>query len=156
VHDLATVLLRHTLTTGCHYDWLLEDPAAPPGRGLLVAVRIPRPSEHWHAATTAATAAAVTMLAVALPPHRRRYLHYQGPLTDRRGHVVRVDAGRCRPLLWTDHRRVLAVTTPRFQGRVNWTRLTADRWQLAFTGAADPACRITAATPWTRDAPRVS
>ncbi len=122
--DFATVLLRHTLTTGSHYDWLLEDPSAPPGRGSLVAARLPQPSDRWRATGT--------MLAVALPPHRRRYLHHQGPLDGRRGRVVRIDAGRCRPVLWTVHRRLLSVATPQFHGLVDWTRLTADRWRLAM------------------------
>jgi hypothetical protein len=124
VRDLATVLLRHTLTSGQHHDWLLEDPGAPPGCGLLVAVRVPYAAEHWSAAGT--------MLAVALPAHRRRYLEYQGPLTDRRGSVVRVDAGRCRPLLWTGRGRLVEVSLRGHHGLVQWTRLTADRWCLAL------------------------
>lgn len=30
-----------------------------------------------------------------LPPHRKAYLTYQGPVSDNRGEVTRIDKGRC-------------------------------------------------------------
>jgi hypothetical protein len=35
---------------------------------------------------------------VLIAPHRRAYLHYQGPLSDQRGRVERVDEGEMNPL----------------------------------------------------------
>lgn len=127
------VLLHHTLTGGSHYDWLLEHPTTPPG-GLLEAVRLPQPADRWLAVGT--------MLAVALPPHRRRYLRFQGSLSGRRGRVLRIDRGRCQPLLWTDHRRLLTVTTTLFHGLVHWTRLGAERWRLASLSEDTAQCRF--------------
>ncbi|MEX0774443.1 MAG: hypothetical protein WD042_01890 [Phycisphaeraceae bacterium] len=121
--QLPTVLLRHDLSTGAHYDWLLADPLDP--AGLLWAGRVTRPSWSW--------AAIDTWHIQQIAPHRRLYLTYQGPLQPRhgqgRGYVCRVDQGYALPRLWTAQRRILTLKTRYFQGEIHFHRLDADRWQ---------------------------
>ena len=38
----------------------------------------------------------------ALPDHRLAYLEYEGPVSNGRGRVARVDAGIYEPLIWTE------------------------------------------------------
>ncbi len=83
-------MLEHAQRGGLHYDWLLEDPRDP--AGPLVAFRVAVPWEHW--ARTGA------IMLTALPPHRRRYLDYQGPLSGARGSVRRVGRGLAGVRRW--------------------------------------------------------
>jgi len=83
---VATVVLRHVTRAGAHFDWLLEDPAAPTGRGRLVTFRLAIEPAKWPTDRP--------ILATRLADHRRAYLRYEGPISDDRGRVVRLDAGR--------------------------------------------------------------
>lgn len=81
---LPTVILRHTLPNGdMHYDWLLaRDPA---GVQPLIAFRASvRPDE-----VPVDSAIALERIA----DHRPRYLTYEGPISDDRGHVMQVARG---------------------------------------------------------------
>ena len=84
-----TVVLRHTLPDGSsHYDWMLEPPgAAQDGENArtLVTFRLmelPTPDRPIDAEL--------------LPPHRWKYLHYEGEVSGGRGAVERVMEGECR------------------------------------------------------------
>ena len=74
---LQYVVLRHDGVDHPHYDLLFE---ISPG-SLLAAWR----SESWPPGDGAL---------VPLPPHRRRYLSYEGPIEGNRGVVKRVAEGR--------------------------------------------------------------
>lgn len=95
-----TVVLRHDLPDGSHhFDWLIEpmgpgaatagDAAAEPDRRELIAWRLP---DSPHAA------ALMTTEADRLPPHRRLYLDYEGPISRGRGSVRRVAGGEAEVL----------------------------------------------------------
>ncbi|MCC7204211.1 MAG: hypothetical protein IT441_03970 [Phycisphaeraceae bacterium] len=116
---LACVILRHSSSQGCHYDWLFEQPVARE-TSLLWAARSAHAPRAWSAVGRWALDA--------LPPHRRLYLNYQGPLSRQRGRVVRMDGGWCRDRLWTPHRILLDVHLRQFTGLVELERLTPERW----------------------------
>lgn len=118
---LPTVLLQHVRREDTHHDWLI---APPPGRqphAMLWAARAERPSSHWGECRR--------FLLTALPPHRRRYLTYQGPISAGRGAVRRVDRGHVIPLRWTQSHLVLDTHFEYFTGRIHLTRLTPTRWR---------------------------
>lgn len=82
-------ILEHT-HQGIHWDFLVED-----GDALRT----------W--AVDAPIVADADLPARALPPHRRVYLDYEGPISGDRGTVLRFDAGTCRVLTWDeDHARI--------------------------------------------------
>ncbi|MDX2016374.1 MAG: hypothetical protein SFY95_01885 [Planctomycetota bacterium] len=75
------VLLRHELPEGSwHFDWMLERPGS--GASALRTFRVLVRPDH-----------APEFPAESLPDHRRIYLHYEGPVSNNRGHVTRVAAG---------------------------------------------------------------
>lgn len=129
-----TVVLRHDLPDGSHhYDWLIEpmgsaaaaaddDAMADPDRRELIAWRLPHPPDG---------AAESSMKADRLPPHRRRYLDYEGPISGGRGSVRRVSSGEAE---------VLTDSADRFEARGRM----ADR---AFSMAATPAAE-SGASAW--------
>jgi hypothetical protein len=131
---LPTVLLRHqahglspAVPAGTHYDWLMGDPADPGGR--LWAARTEAPSDAWERLRQ--------WDLHELPPHRRIYLDFEGPLSGGRGIVARVDQGTATPVLWSGSRRVLDLRLDRCRGRVVLVRLGPDLWR-AQLGAEDP------------------
>jgi hypothetical protein len=134
---LPTVVLHHRTTAGSHHDWLLADPEEP--LGLLWAGRIPAPPRSW--------AAVGTWPVHPLPPHRRRYLTYQGPLTGGRGVVRRCAAGLHRPLRWSATRRWLVVRFPGCRGRVLLERWGGGLWRARWDGAVDDEGPVPASPP---------
>jgi hypothetical protein len=118
--DLPTVLLRHDLPDGSHhFDWLLATPADPDG--LLWGGRVGLPSDQW-------IKAGQWDLEV-LPPHRRRYLQYEGLLSDNRGSVRRVDEGSISVIEWTDHLIVVDLAMKHCRGRVEVSRVDATHYR---------------------------
>ena len=123
---LRTVLLHHTgAPQGDHFDWLLEDPrttqqpAAPLWTGRVV-----HPSSLWHSLRM--------WDLIPLPPHRHDYLTYEGPLTDNRGSVKRVDQGTFTAEEWADDHIVISVKMNLFTGNVDLRRTGPERWQAAL------------------------
>jgi hypothetical protein len=123
MHPLATAIIEHTTATGVHYDWLIEDPSledpqSPHAR--LWTARVYHPPAHW---------AAVKRLDLqVLPPHRRAYLTYQGPVSGDRGRVRRIASGVIHPLLWTPSRLRLSADLDNFTGIIDAHDLGAARW----------------------------
>jgi len=111
-----TVLLEHAQADGTHYDWLI----ARPGEERLWTARVASPGSQW--------AALGRFTLDVLPPHRRDYLTYEGPVSGGRGTVRRVDAGTVRIVSWDEAGAVLDVAMQQFRGRVRLTVQTADRW----------------------------
>jgi|GEM_PF-2460971 len=100
-----TTLLAHHAPTGFHYDWLIDPPQPeaattghPEPRELpkLWTARVGLLWEDW--------AAAGVITAHALPPHRRRYLNWSGPLSGDRGHVAVAARGHLTPRTWGNTR----------------------------------------------------
>jgi len=82
-----TVLLRHELPDGSwHFDWLLEHTDHPDP--LLAAFRVWVPVHSTGA-----------FEAQRMQDHRALYLEYEGPLSQGRGSVVRVQTGACKILV---------------------------------------------------------
>jgi len=111
-----TVLLRHTAPQGVHHDWLI----ARPGCDRLWTARVQPSSADWARLTS--------FTLTRLPPHRRLYLTYEGPLTDGRGHVERVDEGTVHILDWQDHTIRLEVAMDHFVGRIDLQKCDKTTW----------------------------
>jgi hypothetical protein len=117
-----TVILRHNLPDGAwHRDWLLEMPDAgvDPDARTLHAFRI------GPEAASPDDPAAREFLAEPMPPHRRAYLDFEGPLSGDRGAVRRIASGRIE---WaSDRDGLLVVSVDWGRGPAVWTgRRSAD------------------------------
>lgn len=133
---LPTVVLEHRLPGGWHFDWLLADPADP--QGPLWTARLDRPPADWMPGGQ--------LMLEHLPPHRRTYLTYEGPVSGNRGTVRRVAQGDHYPSLWTPGRCLTTVVWEGLPGtfEVAMTKLpgsTNDRWLAALTARTTPAGR---------------
>ncbi len=125
--ELPTVLLRHDSPAGLHHDWLLGDPQLvddPEAR--LWTARVGPPSTDWTALGS--------WDLEPIQPHRRHYLTYQGPLSNGRGTVQRVDEGSFVPLIWTDRRILIDLTMRHCTGRIELTRLSPTHWRARLIG----------------------
>jgi len=78
--DMRYVVLHHTDYGDAHFDLMIEP--APDSEKLLT-----WRAAHWPAA------AGDTLSRIA--DHRRDYLNYEGPVSNNRGRVERVAAGKC-------------------------------------------------------------
>lgn len=88
------VILHHTGWIEDHFDLMLETDDTSP----LLTWRLDR----WPGPTT------ITLL----PPHRRAYLEYEGPVSNNRGEVRRVEAGSYATVQRSDSRwRILLNDT---------------------------------------------
>lgn len=123
---LPTVLLKHTTRAGSHHDWMLCDPRDP--RGLLWTVRISQPSAQWPALRR--------WRLERIAPHRRIYLSYQGPISQGRGSVLRVDRGWFTSQIWTDHRIVIDLQFNHCQGLVELQRTSGTLWTAMMQSPA--------------------
>lgn len=104
--ELPTTLLRHDAPgrgVSPHHDWLVLDPQArrAPQLGLWTA----RVQPHWRDWLELGQ-----IELQPLPRHRRRYLRWQGPLTDQRGWVHTAGRGKVVAHLWTPARIELTLT----------------------------------------------
>ncbi|MEM7626211.1 MAG: hypothetical protein AAF333_11500 [Planctomycetota bacterium] len=106
---LPTTLLRHETAAGPHYDWLIVPPDGllDPDGALWTA----RVDPHWDR-----WASLGSVRLTALPPHRRRYLRWQGALTGGRGHVFTAGRATAEPHLWAEGRIELTLRRPGHAG----------------------------------------
>lgn len=119
---LPTVVLLHQTRDGSHHDWMLCDPNDPDGP-LWTARVGPAPSIWSELASWELTP---------LPAHRRRYLEYEGELSDNRGSVTRVDQGQHTPVIWQPDRIVTVLTLSRCQGTVQIMRVSDVLWRAQW------------------------
>lgn len=133
-----TVLLRHDLPHdhphgSHHFDWLFEPantPTTPPPTSadpdarVLLTFRLSAPPD---------TALGSTLAATRLPPHRRLYLDYEGPISGGRGHVQRVASGHADILADTPARFAARVTLDGHSFSIEGTPTTPPAWQFHIT-----------------------
>lgn len=128
MHALRTAVLEHTTDQGVHHDWLIQDPTLPdpnaPQARLWTARVLPPP---WQWPELGRFELEV------IPPHRRIYLDYQGPIANHRGRVTRVAQGQCVPRLWSRDRIVIDLRIYETAQMLDLRRLADARW-LADTG----------------------
>ncbi len=119
---VPTALLLHRTPSGSHHDWLIGTPVylSEPGSGLWTA-RIGPSSRDWRGLGK--------FDMTELPPHRRAYLGYQGPIAGGRGTVVRVDHGSVVIRRWTNDRTVWDIQMQHFKGVIEAGRLSGTRWR---------------------------
>ena len=122
---LPTTLLRHETPAGPHYDWLivppdgLHDPA-----GALWTARV---DHHWNDWDQLGR-----LSLTPLPPHRRRYLNWQGTLTGGRGHVYTAARATLHPRRWTSTRIDLLLYRPEALAiALRLDRISATHWRAA-------------------------
>lgn len=132
MHTLQTAVLEHTTHQGVHHDWLIENPSlanpqAPDAR--LWTARVGPPPSIWGD---------IRRFEVeVIAPHRRDYLHDQGPISGGRGRVRRVAEGVCVVRLWSDD-RILICTDLLGDRPVTLLRLTGKRWIGCVSESARP------------------
>jgi len=82
-----TVVLCHTLPDhSSHYDWL-----------FAISDEINTPLRTYRAILNPlATPIGEMIVVLRIQDHRNKYLHYEGPISNDRGHVVRVGYGQYR------------------------------------------------------------
>lgn len=123
---LACAILLHTPPPGAawraHFDFLVEPPEPFPGAdaGRLWTARMDLSPAEW--------AKAGTFPLVALPPHRRDYLTYEGPVSGGRGNVKRVDAGEAAAKFWTADAIELELRLGTFSGHLMLRRTEGEQW----------------------------
>lgn len=124
---LRTAILQHTTPTGVHHDWLIEDPTLPDPKApdaRLWTARVTPPPADWPKLKR--------LDLTVIPPHRRAYLTYQGPVSNNRGHVKRITSGTCEVSLWSESRIVLTIKTKATTLDLQLQRQSAAHW-LAIT-----------------------
>lgn len=119
------VLLRHEcppeLGKPSHWDLMLEDD------GVLLTWSLPElPTPDGLAA-----------FSTRLDDHRLAYLDYEGPLSDERGSVSRVDAGEFRWVERADLKLVAFLEGSQLQGRLTMQQAGGASWRLSLEAADD-------------------
>jgi len=126
MHALRSAILEHTTPTGVHHDWLIEDPTRPDPKAQdtrLWTARVAPPPQDW--------ARLQRFDLIVIPPHRRHYLTYQGPVSADRGRVRRLARGTCFAELWSEQRIVLTLRTDTAVLDLKMQRQSDAHW-LAF------------------------
>ncbi|MHC5004274.1 MAG: hypothetical protein ACYTJ0_14260 [Planctomycetota bacterium] len=121
-----TVQLRHTLPDGTwHVDWMLD--LTGTDEGPLTTFRLERRLDEL--------APGDRLAATRIADHRRDYLGYEGEISDGRGHVERLAAGRIEALQSLGDTWGLLVlwqrdALPSHRQRLRLHRVEDDRWRV--------------------------
>lgn len=83
---LRFAILYHATPVGDHWDWMLET------NGVLTTWALPPRTETTNVSES------FTLSGKRLPDHRLHYLDYEGPVSNDRGEVRRIDSGTYRTL----------------------------------------------------------
>jgi len=110
-------LLIHDSPRGLHYDFCLEDGE------ILRTWALPRLPEPE-----------IEIICDALADHRSIYLDYEGPISGKRGTVIRSDGGTFVVLTWTENEIVVQLAGTKFGGRVALQRQleSPGRWRFKW------------------------
>jgi hypothetical protein len=120
------LLAHRQAADGDHYDLLFCDPEG--GEGLLT-WRLAEPTWRWSEVGV--------IEAVALARHRERYLRYEGPLSEGRGVVERVDFGQIWPVDWGPSGGTIRFETERFAGHVRLDLTKGQIWGLVVVAQGE-------------------
>ena len=125
------VLLRHELPPTseipAHWDLMLEQ------NGALLTWRLDEIQPEWALVSRDAVAERVPKAptsALQLPNHRLAYLAYEGPVSDNRGQVARIDAGAYDMIEQTADRLACTFHGQLLTGEFTLRRTAETRWQL--------------------------
>lgn len=99
---LKTSLLYHAAPGHPHWDWLVADPSQP--RSAAASLVTWRVMHHWRDWGRVGQ-----LFAEQLPPHRRRYLTWQGELSQHRGWVRQDGRGNAEVQIWTPEKFLLTL-----------------------------------------------
>lgn len=107
--DLRFVLLRHEMpessARASHYDLMLE-----------------RADDLFTLELIEALQRGVAQLARELTPHRKAYLDFEGPVSQDRGEVHRIDRGSLTIVSWTDSKIEADLSGQTLRGRLTLER----------------------------------
>ncbi|WP_169975334.1 DNA polymerase ligase N-terminal domain-containing protein [Tautonia rosea] len=106
------VLLEHRWN-GVHWDLMLE---AGDRLRTWALTHLPVPG--------------INIGATSLPDHRVVYLDYEGPISNDRGTVLRIDRGTYHPILWTEDRVVIQLFGDQVIGEAELVRLGDRGWRF--------------------------
>ncbi len=102
-----------------HWDLMLRTGS------VLATWQIPEPPQNWPKKTITCTR---------IFDHHLKYLTYQGPLSDNRGHVKIAAAGQYHPLQITENLWQLTLTGDNINGKLTLQLLKLDQWKMTFNG----------------------
>jgi hypothetical protein len=123
------VLLHHEcppqMGKPSHWDLMLERGEA------LWTWSLPRLPGAWQeAAASAGNDGVNSVAATRLADHRQLYLTYEGPVSENRGRVERVDEGDYEIIPEGETVLVLDLSGRKRRERITLTRLEGDQWRL--------------------------
>ena len=114
------VILHHRLADGEHWDLMLQ-------RGDVLLT--------WQLLREPIDRSSLPILARRIGDHRKAYLQYEGPISDNRGSVRRVDGGTVDFEETTPNRYIFALNGRRLSGRFLLAR-EGGEWVLSEFGIA--------------------
>lgn len=137
------VLLYHDCPAGhprpSHWDLMLEQ------EGMLRTWALAQLPQDWRPlvdeteavrrAACPAAAASNTVSAESLGDHRPAYLDYEGPVSDDRGEVMRIESGTFEPQSEAADCWEVAITGRSLSGRITLSRAPSagTAWQLVYS-----------------------
>lgn len=107
------VILLHRLGDGEHWDLMIE-------RGDVLAT--------WQLARNPLTPGPWPIPARRIGNHRKAYLQYEGPLTQNRGSVTRIESGTAKLTEHGPTRHNIQFTGAELAGEFILTRIAHDEW----------------------------
>lgn len=110
-------LLLHVHPEQTHWDLLLTCPGPAPQRWPTFSIPLPA---QWKPG--------LNTIAGRLPDHRSVYWQYQGPVSQNRGYIQPLDAGRFFCRLWTCDRIIGQLQSNHCRAMLLLDRLTEQRW----------------------------
>ena len=111
------VILHHHQIENPHWDLMLE-------RDESLAT--------WQVAANPATWSANPITCRRIFDHRKKYLNYQGPLSDDRGQVKRHETGNFHPIEISERHWSIELQSQKLTGTLSLTQITDDQWYLYF------------------------
>lgn len=101
-----------------HFDWLFESADTTESEHTLESYRLMTPLHEWEYDKPEKI--------VKMPMHRKAYLTYEGPISDNRGEVERLDAGTVKIEHDDGHYLLIHVEFEGFKAAVKLTHVEDD------------------------------
>ena len=109
-------ILQHLVAGGEHWDLLIEQSAA---------------LATWQLQKEPKANALEINPAKKLPDHRKVYLEYEGPVSNNRGEVKRIDQGLCEIILSSDTLWCVRLKGQLLIGQFRLQYVEADKWTFS-------------------------